>query len=272
MSTDAPAVGRRDDVGEVRERGAEAPEQLAGARRTCARSGCAPGAGSTRCPPGRAPAWRVTAASRSRSASGASSREERRNVRLVSRAATAEHVGVDDDERLQPASSRYRSTCACTARSQVKSPPPGALRRAAHRRRPPPAALRDRVRVERVDLERDAVCELVVGPAGRGDDRRGAGHRLQHRQAETLVERDVGDCCGAAVEPGKLLVVDSGHPPNAVPVHAYVAPALGADDAELEPFEARSAKAFERAARGSSSARPSRRPGCSRPPRRARPP
>ena len=65
-------------------------------------------------------------------------------------------------------------------------------------------ALGDRIRVERVDLERDAVREFAERRPSGGDHGRRAGHCLEHRQPEALVERDVGDACGPAVEPSEL--------------------------------------------------------------------
>ena len=87
--------------------------------------------------------------------------------------------------------------------------------------------------------------ELAERRPGRGDDGRGAGHRLEHRQPEALVERDVGDARGPAVEPGELLVVDALEPPDAVALDADVAPALGADEAQLEAVEPRPAEALD---------------------------
>ena len=98
-------------------------------------------------------------------------------------------------------------------------------------------ARRDRVDVERIDLEGDTPRELVVGPAGGGDHRGPAGHRLQHREPEALVERDVDDRHRAAVQPCELLVVDPFEVPDPVSVDSDSAPAFGSDDAQLEPVE-----------------------------------
>src|SRR5262249_19462050 len=38
-----------------------------------------------------------------------------------------------------------------------------------------------------------------------GDDGRATGHRLEHRQAETLVVRGLHEACGAAVQPRELV-------------------------------------------------------------------
>ena len=141
------------------------------------------------------------------------------------------------------------------ARSQLKSAArraPTELLAAGNR---PLHAPCDRIGVERVDFERDTVRELVVGPSGRGDDGRGAGHRLEHRQPESLVERDVGDARGATVEPGELLVVHAVEAPDALAVDGNVAPALGADEAQLEAVEPRPAKALDEPRAGSSVAR-----------------
>ena len=79
--------------------------------------------------------------------------------------------------------------------------------------------------------------ELVVGPACRGDHRSPAGHRLQHREPEALVERDIDDRHRAAVQPCELLVVDTLQVPNPVAVDSDVAPACSPHDAQLEPVE-----------------------------------
>ena len=56
--------------------------------------------------------------------------------------------------------------------------------------------------------------------AGARDDRGAAGHRLQHRHPEALVERGVDDAARAAVEASKLGVRNPAEPADAVPARS----------------------------------------------------
>ena len=104
----AAAIARRDDVVEVRQRRPQAPEESR-----------QPVGHPHRLAAGReldrldSVGHEVRAARNRRQALLVGERRElsqqRRDVRLVPSAATPEHVRVDDDERLHPASSRYRS-------------------------------------------------------------------------------------------------------------------------------------------------------------------
>ena len=93
-----------------------------------------------------------------------------------------EPAGALEPERAQP---RPLGLVAEQARSAPPGSPPARARSAARRRR----GLGERGRVG-------------------GDDRRPARHRLEHRQAEALVERGQHERLGAGVEAGQLVVGD----------------------------------------------------------------
>ena len=106
---------------------------------------------------------------------------------------TPEHLEVDGDgaaRRLLPRESR--------ARSSPRGDQPVALGSA---RRTPSAS--------RSGSTKTAASPATSRRAGsrRGDDRRPAGHRLEHRQAEALVARRHHEARGAAVELGELVLV-----------------------------------------------------------------
>ena len=64
----------------------------------------------------------------------------------------------------------------------------------------------DRLGVERVDEHRRAARRLGRARPVARHDGGAAGHRLEHRDPEALVERRVGEAAGAAVEAGELVV------------------------------------------------------------------
>ena len=140
--------------------------------------------------------------------------EQVEDVGLVAGAVTAEHVGVDDDERVAHASSRQSASRRSAACDQVNAT--GAL----EAERPQLVAPRfglddtrgDRIRVERVDEHGRAARHLLRGAASRRHDRRPARHRLDHRQPEALVEGREHEAPRAAVERCELLVVDASRP------------------------------------------------------------
>ena len=123
--------------------------------------------------------------------------QEVEHVGLVAGAVAPEHVGVDDDERLHASSRQTVSTASATASPRVGlrtlEPEPRAARRVARRLLDPG---RDRVDVERVDEHRGAAGDLLGRAARARDDGRAAGHRLEHRDPEPLVERREGERSG----------------------------------------------------------------------------
>ena len=114
-------------------------------------------------------------------------------------------------------------------------------------------ALRDRVRVGRVDQHRGAVGDLLHRRRTARHDRRAARERLEHGDTESLVQRRVRDAERASVQRGELLVGYEAEEADAVAVHAHVTPAARAGDAELD---ARAPGSPRRAAAGSCAARP----------------
>ena len=140
--------------------------------------------------------------------------EQVEDVGLVAGAVAAEHVGVDDDERIAHASSRQSDSSEIGGVRPRE--PTGTLE-------PEPAQLvvprfglrdacRDRIRVERVDEHGRAARHLLRSAASRRDDRRPARHRLDHRQPEALVEGREHEAPRAPVERSELLVVDAPGP------------------------------------------------------------
>src|SRR5204862_1622660 len=63
--------------------------------------------------------------------------------------------------------------------------------------------------------------------------RRAAGHRLEHRDAEALIQRRVRDAERTTVETREVRVADLAQPAHAVPADLDAAPAGGTDDAQL---------------------------------------
>src|SRR5205823_8934894 len=66
------------------------------------------------------------------------------------------------------------------------------------------------------------------------DDGRAGGHRLEHGDAEALVERGIGDAEGAAVEPAELFVGDLAEPADVTAARVHAAPPAGARDPQLD--------------------------------------
>ena len=116
----------------------------------------------------------------------------------------------------------------------------------------------DRGRIARVDEHRRAARDLLGRAPGARHHRRAAGHRLEHRDAEALVQRRVDEAARAAVERRELVVGDPAEP--AVDLDA--APARRADDAQLDAEPLRGLLARRP---GSSAARASRPRARSRP-------
>ena len=78
-------------------------------------------------------------------------------------------------------------------------------------------------------------ARLVHRLVRRADDRRAAGHGLDHRQPEPLEPRGVREHRGAAVEPRQLVVVHVAEPDDARPVERrLLAPSLRADDRQQQ--------------------------------------
>ena len=133
--------------------------------------------------------------------------QEVAHVRLVTGALAPQHVGIDDDE-VRHVSSRHsastRSAAWCQVNPRARSSPSGtsSSRRASASAMPG----RDRLRIGGVDEDGRAARHLLGGAAAARHDRRAAGHRLQHRDAEALVERRVDEAARAAVERRQLLV------------------------------------------------------------------
>ena len=203
---------------------------------------------------GRDPGRRVTAAIRRPAPAAGSGQlaQQVEDVGLVAGALAAEDVGVDDDERLGHASSRHSASTASAARAQVnacaRSQPEAAQLVAA--RLGLGDAGRDRRGVERIDEHGGAAGDLLRrAPAGRHDGRP-AGHRLEHREPEALVERREDEAARTAVERRELLVGDAARPAR----HVDAAPAACPDDAQLD---ARAAGPPRRRAPGSCAARAS---------------
>ena len=188
------AVAERQRVLEVRERGPE-PAQEARQRprhaqhlrlRAAARSASTPSGhelgvardGGEAAGPARHPG---------------SSRSRFCDVRLVAGALPPEHVGVEEDERRRHASllGRPRPSLGgrLPRRSRARAPGRERAQLVAPRNRPRsmPAAIERGV--ERVDEARGAVGDLLHRRARARDDRRAAGERLEHREAEALVQR-----------------------------------------------------------------------------------
>src|SRR5581483_7359839 len=88
--------------------------------------------------------------------------------------------------------------------------------------------------VERVDEDRRAPGDLFGRAATRGDDRDAAGHRLEHGNAEALVERGIDEAAGAAVEARELVVADPAEPADIGAANGDAAPSFRACDAQLD--------------------------------------
>src|SRR5262249_41172771 len=71
----------------------------------------------------------------------------------------------------------------------------------------------------------------------RGHYGRAAGHRLDERQPEALVRREVRDAAGPAVEPRELVVGDEAEPLHARTGDVYVAPAAHARDQQARSVQ-----------------------------------
>src|SRR5215207_1071423 len=138
-------------------------------------------------------------------------------------AARSQRCLTVDPHVLAPRAAPPEARRACRAESRELLPPTDGLAETG----------RDRVLVQRVDRDRDAVGELAEGRPARADNGCSAGHRLQDRQPEPLVERNVRDASGAAVEPRELVVGDLAEPAHPVSADAHATPATGAHDAEL---------------------------------------
>ena len=91
----------------------------------------------------------------------------------------------------------------------------------------------DRAGVERIDEHRGVACDLLGRSARGRDDGGAARHRLEHRDAEALVERRIDDAARAAVVRGELVVVDLAEPAHCA-ARVDAAPAARADDAQLD--------------------------------------
>ena len=156
--------------------------------------------------------------------------QEVHDVRLVPRALPAEHVGVERDDLH--ASSLHSSTTESAARAQLKplrSREAGGheLVASVERVANPP---RDRGDVERVDEDRRTARDLLHRRRLGRHDGRTARHRLQHGQAEALVQRRVEHAAGAAIQGRQLRVRDLPHPP----VDLDASPPTCADDPQLD--------------------------------------
>ena len=241
MTSGRARARQRERVDEVGERGAEAAEQPRHRERHA--RDLAPGGQLDRLDPvgdelGPARDRRQPQVGRR---GGGELAQQRADVGLVARALAAEDVGVDHDERLaHAAASRYTATVSRAtlpqSKARARAMPSG---RSSSRRSI--ASLRpggDRVRVERVDQHGRAARHLLQRAVAGGDDRRAAGHRLEHREPEALVERDVGDCTRAAVEPRELVVLHLPEPADAVARDSDAAPARRAGDQQRQAVQA----------------------------------
>ena len=140
---------------------------------------------------------------RRRSRSRGQRAQQLAHVRLVPGAVAAERVGVDDDH----AASSYCLVARAAPTRPTSTRARGASRpRAARRdaRSPPRSRLRSTTTSLRVDEHGCAACDLLRRAAARRHDGRAAGHRLEHRDPEALVQRRVHDAERAAVEPREL--------------------------------------------------------------------
>src|SRR6476661_6791182 len=105
---------------------------------------------------------------------------------------------------------------------------------------------RDRIGVAWIDLD-DATGELADRRQVGGHDRCPAGHRLEHRQSESLVEGDVGRAACSPVKRSELIVRDFAEPTYAVALHGLdVTPAARADNAKLAAVQVCAPKAFDK--------------------------
>ena len=93
----------------------------------------------------------------------------------------------------------------------------------------------DRVHVEWIHQDRRASGDLLHRSSARRDDGRSGRHRLEHRQAESLVERRIENDTSASIGSGELCVRELADPPGDV----HAAPPPRAHDAELGAGAAR---------------------------------
>ena len=116
--------------------------------------------------------------------------QEVEHVRLVARALAAEHVRVDDDERRHASSRQTRSTRRRPrAHEYVRARSSPSARSSSRRDDGLLDPGRDRLDVERVDEHGRAAGDLLGRAAAARHDGRAARHRLEHRDAEALVQR-----------------------------------------------------------------------------------
>ena len=171
----------------------------------------------------------------------ASSRSSERHVGLVAGALAAEHVGVDHDERpLTRRLAVHGRRVACATSLPVEGA--RALRgraAAAPRAVDRLAAGRPRSRPGRADRPANATPPrelLERRPVAGRDDGRAAGHRLEHRQPEALVERDVGDRRARRGRAARAPRRRRRRASDAVAVDLDAAPAGRAGDEQRRPF------------------------------------
>src|SRR6202023_1445072 len=88
----------------------------------------------------------------------------------------------------------------------------------------------DRRDVKRVDEHRCTARDLLAGSAGARHHGAATGHRLEHWEAEALVEGRIGEAACAPVESGELRVRDLAEQPHRAG-HLDAPPAAGADHA-----------------------------------------
>src|SRR5439155_17089459 len=94
----------------------------------------------------------------------------------------------------------------------------------------------------RDDTSRELVDRRQVG----SNDRRPARHRLEHGEAEALVEGDICGTAGTAVQPRELVVRDLAQPAHTSARHRLdVSPATRADDSKLAAVQVRAAEALD---------------------------
>ena len=129
---------------------------------------------------------------------------ERRDVEADTHQAASQVRIEEDPARVAPREARRMRAAA---RGDLVTPIEGNLDCRADRRRIFGIGAHGRVAA-------GLVHRLVRG----ADDRRAAGHRLDHRQPEPLEPRGVREHGGATVEPRQLVVVDVAEPDDARPV------------------------------------------------------
>ena len=205
-------------------------------------------------------------------ADGGERAEQILDVRLVAGALPAEHVGVDHDERIAHAAPPRRPpgcVAAVSSHENARARSRPRARSSSRRRMRLLDPGGDRRDVERVDEDCRTARDLLRRAAGRRDDGRAARHRLEHRDAEALVQRRVDEAARAAVETRRAR--------RRRPRRASVtcAPRASTPPQPRAPTTRSStpsrARGLDRRARGSSAARACRPRARSRPPRAARP-